>query len=150
MTTMTHPPAGIVGGVDTHGDVHVVAALDATGRLLGTASFATTAAGNRELLAWLSSHGELTRAGVEGTGSWGAGLTRYLLDHGVTVVEVDRPNRQARRRQGKSDVIDAEAAARAVFNGAASGAPKSRDGDIEAIRALRVVRRSAMRNRVRS
>ncbi len=150
MTTMTYPPAGVVGGIDTHGDVHVAAALDSTGRLLGTASFATTATGNRQLLAWLSTHGELSRVGVEGTGSWGAGLTRYLLERGVSVVEVDRPNRQDRRRRGKSDPLDAEAAARAAFNGAASGAPKSRDGDVEAIRALRVVRRSAMRNRVQA
>jgi transposase len=90
------------------------------------------------------------RVGVEGTGSWGAGLCRYLLDHDVEVVEVDRPNRQTRRQQGKSDPIDAEAAARAALNGTASGAPKSRDGDVEAIRALRVVRRSAMRNRVQA
>jgi transposase len=90
------------------------------------------------------------RVGVEGTGSWGAGLCRYLLDHDVEVVEVDRPNRQTRRQQGKSDPIDAEAAARAALNGTASGAPKSRDGNVEAIRALRVVRRSAMRNRVQA
>jgi transposase len=149
MTTMTHRTA-VIGGVDTHGDVHVAAALDQSGRLLATASFASTATGNRDLLTWLTGHGELVRVGVEGTGSWGAGLCRYLLDHDVEVVEVDRPNRQTRRQQGKSDPIDAEAAARAALNGTASGAPKSRDGDVEAIRALRVVRRSAMRNRVQA
>ena len=150
MTTMTYPTTGVIAGVDTHGDVHVAAVLDPAGRLLATASFASTAVGNRALLAWITSHGDVIRAGVEGTGSWGAGLTRFLLDHDIDVVEVDRPNRQTRRRKGKSDAIDAEAAARAVLSGAATGAPKSRDGDVEAIRALRVVRRSAMRNRVQA
>ncbi len=150
MTTMTYPTAGVIAGVDTHGDVHVAAALDPTGRLLATASFASTAAGNRELLRWLTGHGELIRVGVEGTGSWGAGLTRFLLDNSIDIVEVDRPNRQTRRQKGKSDTIDAEAAARAALNGTATGAPKSRDGDVEAIRALRVVRRTAMRNRVQA
>jgi transposase len=150
MTTMTQTTVDVIGGVDTHGDVHVAAALDHIGRLLDTASFATTAAGNRELLAWLRSHGELGRVGVEGTGSWGAGLSRYLAGEGVTLVEVDRPDRQDRRRRGKSDTIDAEAAARAALNGTASAIPKTRDGDVEAIRALRVVRRSAMQGRVRA
>lgn len=150
MTTLTYPATDVFGGVDTHSDVNVAAALDSAGRLINTASFATTAAGNRALFAWLSGHGTVTRVGVEGTGSWGAGLTRYLLAQHMDVVEVDRPNRQNRRRNGKSDVIDAEAAARAAFNGAATGAPKSRDGDVEAIRALRVARRSAMRNRVQA
>ena len=128
MTTMTYPTTGVVAGVDTHGDVHVAAVLDPTGRLLATASFASTAAGNRALLAWIAGHGELIRIGVEGTGSWGAGLTRFLLDHSIDIVEVDRPNRQTRRQKGKSDTIDAEAAARAALNGTATGAPKSRDG----------------------
>ena len=149
MTTMTQTKVKVIGGVDTHGDVHVAAAIDEIGRVLGTASFATTAAGNRELLAWLRDHGELDRVGIEGTGSWGAGLCRYLNDRDVNVVEVDRPNRQDRRRRGKSDTIDAEAAARAALNGTATGVPKTRDGDVEAIRALRVVRRSAMQGRVK-
>ena len=150
MTTMTHTTVAVIGGVDTHGEVHVAAALDQIGRMLGTASFATTGAGNRALLVWLRGHGELDRVGIEGTGSWGAGLCRYLTGEGVTTVEVDRPDRQDRRRRGKSDTIDAEAAARAALNGTASAIPKARDGDVEAIRALRVVRRSAMENRVRA
>ncbi len=150
MTTLTDLRTDVVGGVDTHGEVHVAAVLDERGRLLATASFATTAAGNRQLLGWLRGYGEVARVGVEGTGSWGAGLCRYLVGEGVGVVEVDRPNRQDRRRRGKSDTIDAEAAARAALNGSASGAPKSGDGDVEAIRALRVVRRSAMRGRIQA
>ena len=124
MTTMTQTKLKVIGGVDTHGDVHVAAAVDEIGRVLGTATFATTAAGNRQLLAWLRDHGELDRVGIEGTGSWGAGLCRYLNDRDVSVVEVDRPNRQDRRRRGKSDTIDAEAAARAALNGTATGSPR--------------------------
>lgn len=150
MTTMTQTKVKVIGGVDTHGEVHVAAAVDEIGRVLGTASFATTAAGNRQLLAWLRGLGDLDRIGVEGTGSWGVGLCRYLAGAGVTIVEVDRPNRQDRRRRGKSDTIDAEAAARAALNGTATAIPKARDGDVEAIRALRVVRRSAMQGRVRA
>jgi len=90
-----------------------------------------------------SAHGEILRVGVEGTGAWGAGLARFLTSEGVAVVEVDRPNRQHRRRRGKSDPADAEAAARAALNGDAAGTPKTRTGQVEAIRALRVARRSA-------
>jgi len=137
----------VVGGVDTHSDVHVAAVVDDCGRILDTASFAATGPGYRRLLAWMRAKGVVVRVGVEGTGSWGAGLARYLADQGVEVVEVDRPNRQARRSKGKSDTVDAEAAARAALNGQASGTPKARTGPVEAIRALRVARRSAMKAR---
>jgi transposase len=137
----------ITGGVDTHLDVHVAAALDQLGALLGTASFATTAAGYRELLAWLASFGTVVLVGVEGTGSYGAGLTRHLLSQGIAVVEVDRPNRQNRRRRGKSDTVDAIAAARAAQSGDAAGMAKTRDGNVEAMRVLRLVKLSARRSR---
>jgi len=140
----------ITGGVDTHLDVHVAAALDEHGGLVGTASFATTVAGYRELLGWLASWGEVVVVGVEGTGSYGAGLTRHLHDAGIQVVEVDRPNRQRRRRAGKSDTHDAISAARAAFAGDALGAPKTRDGNVEAIRVLRLARGSARRDRTRA
>ena len=107
----------ITGGIDTHLDVHVAAALDDHGGLLGTASFATTPDGYRELAGWLASFGEVVVVGVEGTGSYGAGLTRHLHAQGVRVVEVDLPNRQRRRRAGKSDTHDAVSAARAAFAG---------------------------------
>jgi transposase len=99
--------ARITGGVDTHLEVHVAAALNDVGGVLGTASFPTTTAGYRQLLEWLSSFGQVELVGVEGTGSYGAGLSRFLHRHGVPVVEVDRPNRQKRRLSGKSDTIDA-------------------------------------------
>jgi transposase len=136
-------PCLVTGGVDTHLDLNVAAALDAVGGVLGVAEFPTTVAGHRELLGWLSGFGPVARAGVEGTGSYGAGLARFLRSAGVQVVEVDRPNRQARRRSGKSDPLDAVEAARAALSGRARGAAKSRDGNVEAIRALVVAKRSA-------
>jgi transposase len=142
--------AQITGGVDTHLDVHVVAALDELGGLLGVEAFPTTPVGYRALLGWLESHGEVVVVGVEGTGSYGAGLARYLQHAGVAVVEVDRPNRQRRRRQGKSDPHDAVTAARAAQAGDALGAAKVRDGNVEAIRVLRVVRCGAKRDRTRA
>jgi transposase len=140
----------ILGGVDTHKDVHAAAAMSETGRLLGTAEFPTTPVGYRRLLAWLRGFGSVERVGIEGTGSYGAGLCRYLRSKHVAVVEVNRPNRQWRRRRGKSDPADAEAAARAVLAGEAVGAPKSQDGGVEAIRMLRLARRSAIKARTQA
>jgi transposase len=142
--------ANITGGVDTHLDVHVAAALNEIGGLLGTKSFATTPAGYRALLAWLASFGEVVKVGVEGTSSYGTGLTRYLLEQGVTVVEVDRPNRRDRRRKGKSDTLDAINAARATLSGEASAAPKSKTGNVESIRVLRVTRAGANKARTQA
>src|SRR5215207_8646524 len=110
----------VTGGVDTHKDTHTAAALDASGRLLGHREFAATAAGYAALLAWLGTLGQLV------------------------LVEVDRPDRKTRRWQGKSDPVDAEAAARAALAGRASGVPKTRGGKVDALRALRVARRSAV------
>src|SRR5215470_6370585 len=140
----------ITGGVDTHCGMHVAAALDPIGGLLGVREFAATAAGYAELLDWLRSFGTVTLAGVEGTGSYGAGLARYLAAAGVRVVEVDRPDRQDRARQGKSDPLDAVSAARAAQSGRASGAPRGRDGAVEAIRALMVAKRSARQERTQA
>jgi transposase len=134
-------------GVDTHGDVHVAAVLDPRGRLLGSRSFPSSAWGHRALERWAVSKGHVGTFGVEGTGSWGAGLAQALSQQGRRVVEVDRPNRRTRRLKGKSDTIDAEAAARAVLAGTASGTPKTRQGPVEMIRALRVARRSAVKAR---
>lgn len=144
MTTIAEIDRAVTGGVDTHTDVHVAAVVDATGKILGSESFPTTTAGFRALLAWMRRHGTLGRVGVEGTGAYGAGLARFLARAGVEVVEVDRPNRQLRRSRGKSDAIDAEHAARVVLSGEATGTPKTRDGTVECVRALRVVRRSAV------
>ena len=137
----------VTGGVDTHKDTHVAAALDGLGRLLGTESFPATTAGYRQLLRWLRGFGEITAVGVEGTGAWGAGLARFLTAAEIEVVEVQRPNRQHRRRHGKSDPVDAIGAARAVLSGEASGAPKTAIGQVESIRLLQVARRSAMKAR---
>src|SRR6516165_7300432 len=140
----------ITGGVDTHADMHVAAALDSIGGLLGVQEFPATAAGYASLLGWLRGFGTLAVAGVEGTGSYGAGLARHLAAAGVRVVEVDRPDRQDRARQGKSDPLDAVSAARAALSGRASGAPRGRDGAVEAIRALMVATRSARHERTQA
>ncbi len=146
-------PLGVLGvtvGVDTHADFHVAAVIDPLGRHLGHASFDTTVAGFKALLAWANDIGPIAAAGIEGTGAYGAGLARFLTAEGVTVVEVDRPDRKTRRDQGKSDPIDAYAAARAAASGRASGTPKARTGDVEAVRVLRVARTGAVRARAKA
>ena len=140
----------ITGGVDTHADTHVAAALDPVGGLLGVEEFPATAAGYARLLGWLGGFGTVCLVGIEGTGSYGAGLARYVTAAGIRVVEVDRSDRQDRRRQGKSDPLDAVSAARAAQSGRARGAPKGRDGAVEAIRTLMVARRSAAGERTRT
>src|SRR5256886_11608314 len=124
----------ITGGVDTHADVHVAAELDPVGGLLGVREFRATAAGYARLLGWLGGFGTVALAGIEGTGSYGAGLARHITAAGIRVVEVDRPGRQDRRRQGKSDPLDAVSAARAARSGRGRGASNGRDCAVEAIR----------------
>lgn len=148
---MTAPRRRVTGGVDTHSDVHVAAVLDsATGRLLGVESFPADTAGYAALHAWVGSFGTVDAVGVESTGAWGAGLARHLVAAGVRVIEVDRPDRKARRQEGKSDPIDAESAARAVLSGRATGTPKSGDGPVEAVRSLEIVCHGAIRDRTRA
>lgn len=147
LTTFAEPPVVVTVGIDTHGDVHVAAVLDERGRLLGTELFPTTRVGHRRLEDWARGFGSIDEIGIEGTGAWGAGIARHLTAAGYRVSEVDRPDRKTRRQRGKSDTIDAEAAARAVQAGTASGTPKLRTGRVEAIRALRVARRSAIKAR---
>jgi transposase len=118
----------IVGGVDTHADQHVAAVVDANGDVLGIESFPADESGFEALVVWLMSHGEIDRIGVEGTGSWGVGLSRFLHDHEIVVVEVDRPNRQDRWKVGESDPTDALSAARAALSGSASATPETRNG----------------------
>lgn len=140
----------VTGGVDTHADAHVAAVIDLLGRHLADRSFPATPAGYRDLIGWISSFGKVGVVGVEGTGAYGAGLARALTAAGLAVVEVDRPDRKTRRDQGKSDPIDAYAAARAAASGRATGTPKSRTGDVESIRALRVARNGAIRARAKA
>ena len=137
-------PAGhLVGGVDTHQDTHTAAALDTSGQLLGVQQFPATSKGYVALLEWLGAFGTVVAVGIEGTGAYGFGLTQYLAERAVPVVEVDRPDRSTRRRRGKSDPVDAEAAARAVLAGRATGTPKRHHGPVESIRVLRIARSSA-------
>ena len=146
---MTDLIVGIYGGVDTHKDLHVAAAVDQTGRVLRSESFAANPAGYRRLESWMRALGPVVKIGVEGTSSYGVGLTRHLVGAGIEVVEVIRPNRQVRRRRGKSDTVDAEAAARAALSGDAASVPKGNDGIVESIRVLRVALCSTRSHRTR-
>lgn len=150
MTSMTHEDRQVTGGVDTHGLTHHAAVVDQVGRHLADREFPATARSYRDLLAWIRGHGTLVAVGVEGTGAYGAELARVLTAAGVAVVEVDRPDRKTRRAKGKSDPIDAYAAATAVLSGRATGTPKSRDGVVEAVRVLRTARRSAVKARTQA
>ena len=148
--TIVEDTRAITGGVDTHADTHVAAALDPIGGLLGVQEFPATTAGYARLLGWLGGFGTVALVGIEGTGSYGAGLARHVTAAGIRVVEVDRSDRQDRRRQGKSDPLDAVSAARAAQSGRARGAPKGRDGAVEAVRALMVAKRSARAGRTQT
>ena len=147
---MAGEAGAVIGGVDTHKHSHHAAVIDQNGQLLGDGEFSTDAGGQAELLEWLRSHGHVTAVGIEGTGFYGAALTRHLSEAGVCVVEVNRPNRASRRADGKSDRLDAEQAARAVLARTATAAPKSKSGPTEVIRMLRVTRSSAVKARTQA
>jgi transposase len=142
--TKTSKAVIVTGGVDTHKDIHVAAVVDAHDRVLATASFATTRQGCGKMLAWMRSHGDLRRVGVECTGSYGAGLLRFLQRAGIEVLEVTTPDGLDRRRKGKNDDLDAQNAAHAAFAGIRTVTPRSRDGMVEALRVLKVCRKSAV------
>ena len=147
MHSMTKEQTLVVGGVDAHADTHHAAALDQRGALLGTKSFPTTTPGYRQMLDWLSSHGEIDVVAIESTGSYAAALVRYLREHEIAVVEINQPHAHTRRRIGKSDPIDAEMAARLFPARKAKAVPKQTDGIVESIRLLRVARNSAVKSR---
>ena len=148
MQSMNHDAGRVViGGVDAHADSHHAAVIDDRGALLGSTSFAVSARGYVDLLAWLRSFGELDRVGVESTGSYAAGLTRHLLAESVEVLEVNQPHPHTRRLRGKSDAIDAELAARHALSRAHLVSPKQTTGIVESIRQLRVARESAIKSR---
>jgi transposase len=143
----------VILGVDTHLEFHVAVAVDHLGRRLGELSVPATAKGYDRLLGWAEAFGPVRCAGVEGTSSYGAGIARHLRTHGIEVLEVERPKHQrrsSRRNRQKSDPSDAEAAARVVLAGEASGVPKSADGRVEMIRVLCASRRSAVKARTQA
>ncbi|MGW5201245.1 IS110 family transposase [Streptomyces spiralis] len=149
-TRRRRPTGEVVLGVDTHGDAHVAAVLSPVGTVIGTEAFPATAAGYRELLEWARGMGTVRRAGVEGTGSFGAALTRYLLAQGVEVFDVNRPDRTDRRRRGKSDPLDAQNAARAVLSGRARAQAKTGDGPVEIARMYKLAKGSAVKARTQA
>lgn len=134
----------VIGGVDTHKDLHVAAVVDEHNRVLGSQCFPTTRHGYKQMLAWMRSFGQLRRVGVEATGTYGAGLLRYLQNAGVEVLEVTTPDRGDRRKRGKNDDLDAQNAAHAAFAGKRTVTPKTRDGMIESLRVLKTCRKTAV------
>jgi transposase len=147
---MTDRSRDVFAGADTHRDTVHVAVVDRLGAPLGDAEFATTPAGYGQAVDFVAGFGTLIRVGVEGTGSYGRGLATYLAMSEIQAVEVDRPDRATRRREGKSDPTDAYAAARAAASGRASAIPKTKAGIVEAIRVIHVARRSAVKARTQA
>ena len=148
-----HPGSGaaqVVIGVDTHQDRHVAVAIDQRGVRLGERYAPATTHGYRELERWSRSLGDIHAFGIEGTGSYGAGVSRFLTGRGYTVVEVNRPDRSTRYRKGKSDPTDAEMAARSVLAGVADATPKSGQGAVEMIRMLKSAKDSAVKARTQA
>ncbi|MFF0266820.1 IS110 family transposase [Kribbella sp. NPDC004536] len=144
------PISQVIGGIDTHKHTHYAAVVDDHGQLLGHHEFRANDRGYRELLAWIQTHGTIVAIGVESTGSFGATLTRFLTSQALRVVEVNRPNRLARRMDGKSDRLDAEQIARAVLGQTSTAVPKAKSGTVEVIRTLRVTRASAVKARTQA
>jgi transposase len=134
----------VVGGVDTHKDLHVASVVNERDQVLGTQCFATTRQGYRQMLAWMRSFGQVQRIGIESTGTYGAGLLRFMQQAGIEILEVTAPDKQDRRKRGKSDDLDAQNAAHAAFAGKRTVTPKSRDGMIESLRVLRACRKTAV------
>jgi transposase len=147
------PPAAdgeVILGVDTHKDFHVAAVITALGALAGSKTFPATRAGYRALLKWARGFGAVQRAGVECTGSYGAALARYLAASRVEVFEVNQPDKSGRRRRGKNDAIDADAAARAVLAGRATALAKTGDGPVEMLRMFKLAKASAVKSRTQA
>ena len=140
----------VIIGVDTHQDRHVAVAIDRQGVRLGERHMPATMFGYGELERWSRGLGEIRAFGIEGTGSYGAGVARFLIGRGYAVVEVNRPDRSTRHRKGKSDPTDAEMAARAVLSGVADATPKSGEGEVEMIRMLKSAKDSAVKARTQA
>ena len=146
----TVPIPDVIIGVDTHKLTHAAVAINALGARLGTMTIPVNSKGYQTLEAWAQSLGPVRAFGVEGTGAYGAGLSRFLCEHGHAVLEVNRPNRQFRHQKGKNDPLDAESAARAVLSGQATALPKSGTSAVEMIRHLKVARDTAVKGRTQA
>ena len=142
---ITTPPKArtVIVGVDTHKHVHVAVAIDSWGIRLGDHAFVADSGGYEALVTWAETHGRIEAFGIEGTGSYGAGLARAVHRAGHHIVEVNRGDRRTRRAAGKSDPVDAESAARSVLAGQATATPKTGDGVVEMIRQLKIARETA-------
>jgi transposase len=143
-------PAEIIIGIDTHKEAHAAVAINGLGARLGSMTLPASSRGYQELETWARSFGTVRAFGIEGTGSYGAGLARFLQERGHSVIEVNRPNRQIRHQQGKTDPLDAENAARAVLSGQARAAPKAGTSSVEMIRHLKVARDTAVKSRTQA
>lgn len=150
MSSMAEDRVEVIVGVDTHADTHHVAVIDTVGRRLGDAEFVTTPGGFEAALAFVTGYGPVVKAGVEGTGSYGVSIAAFLVAAGIEVVEVNRPDRSERRRNGKSDPTDAYQAASAALSGKAAAVPKLRSGIAEAVRVIHNTRRSAVKARTQA
>jgi Transposase len=155
MTNPTRQPSArqvrqVIVGVDTHKHVHVAVALTDLGAILGQLTIPADHGGYTQLAQWATTHGRVVAFGVEGTGSYGAGLASYLHRCGHRVIEVNRPDRRVRRQRGKTDPIDAENAARAVLAGTATATPKHADGAAEMLRQLKIARDTAVKARTQA
>ncbi len=146
---MPTPPEArkVIVGVDTHTHVHVAVAIDRWGIRLRDQAFVADSGGYQALITWAETHGRIETFGVEGTGSYGAGLARAVRRAGHRVVEVNRADRRTRRAAGKSDTIDAEVAARSVLAGQSTAIPKTADGAVEMMRQLKITRDTAVKAR---
>lgn len=145
---MANDPLKVIAGIDTHADTHHVAVIAETGARLADREFLAVGSGYDKIVAFITGYGQVSAAGVEGTGSYGAELARVLSAAGIQVLEIMRPNRQGRRLKGKSDPIDAYQAAESALARRGTATPKARDGAVESLRVLRAERSTAMRARV--
>ena len=134
----------VVGGVDTHKDIHVAAVVNESNQVISTDSFPTTRHGYKRMLMWMSSFGRVARVGIECSGTYGLGLLRYMQSSGIDVLEVTAPDKSDRRKRGKDDTLDAENAAHAAFSKLRTVTPKTRDGMVESLRVLKSCRKSAV------
>ena len=146
----SHRADEVIIGVDTHKDQHVAVAIDGRGVRLGEKYVPATTCGYEKLERWSRNLGTIHSFGIEGTGSYGAGVARFMTGLGYVVIEVNRPDRSVRYRKGKSDPTDAEMAARAALSGVADATPKSGEGEVEMIRMLKSTKDSAMKARTQA